>query len=55
MQKASQDWTQHCQPSMNYKVSLHLYYSASYYSQLSPRRTPLGPAPSVRLREMSVL
>ena len=25
------------------------------YSQLSPRRTPLGPALSVRLREMSVL
>ena len=24
-------------------------------SQLSPRRTPLGPALSVRLREMSVL
>ena len=24
------------------------------YSQLSPRRTPLGPALSVRLREMSV-
>ena len=27
----------------------------SVYSQLSPRRTPLGPALSVRLREMSVL
>ena len=26
-----------------------------YYSQLSPIRTPLGPALSVRLREMSVL
>ena len=25
------------------------------YSQLPPRRTPLGPALSVRLREMSVL
>ena len=27
----------------------------SGYSQLSPRRTPMGPALSVRLREMSVL
>ena len=27
----------------------------STYSQLSPRRTPLGPTPSVRFREMSVL
>ena len=26
-----------------------------YYSQLFPIRTPLGPALSVRLREMSVL
>ena len=26
-----------------------------YYSQLTPIRTPLGPALSVRLREMSVL
>ena len=55
MQVAPQDWTQHCQPNMNYKVSIHLYYNASYYSQLSPRRTPLGPALNVRLREMSVL
>lgn len=31
MQVASQDWTQHCQPSMNYKVSIHLYYNVSYY------------------------
>ena len=31
MQVASQDWTQHCQPSMNYKVSIHLHYNVSYY------------------------
>ena len=30
MQAASQDWTQHCQPSMNYKVSLHLYYNVFF-------------------------
>ena len=30
-------------------------YSEPVYSQLSPGRTPLGPALSVRLREMSVL
>ena len=28
---------------------------SKHYSQLSPRRTPLGPALSVRLTEMSVL
>ena len=54
MQVAPEDWTQHCQPPMNYKVSIHLYYNAFYYSQLSPRRTPLGPALSVRLIESQI-
>ena len=31
MQVASQDWTQLFQPSMNYKVSIHLHYNVSYY------------------------
>ena len=54
MQVAPQDCTQHCQPPMNYKVSIHLYYNAFYYSQLSQRRTPLGPALTVRLIESQI-
>ena len=33
----------------------HVMFYSILYSQLSPRRTPLGQALSVRLREMSVL
>ena len=39
-------------------VCVHTLHSALLqitYSKLSPRRTPLGPAQSVRLREMSIL
>ena len=38
-----------------YYYYYYYYYYSSYSSQLPLRRTPLGPALSVRLREMSVL
>ena len=37
------------------KIKLKMYGYKLLYSQLSLRRTPLGPALSVRLREVSVL
>ena len=37
------------------RYSYFYYYYHYHYSQLSLRRTPLGPALAVRLREMSVL
>ena len=36
-------------------INLYRVRETSGYSQLSLRRTPLGPAVNVRLREMSVL
>ena len=37
------------------KLTFKLQRTVNEYSQLSLRRTPLGPALSVRLREVSVL
>ena len=41
--------------SLDFPICIHTRPKARVYSQLSLRRTPLGPAPSVRLRQVSVL
>ena len=44
-----------CTPKISFLNALNRTCLSSKYSQLSPRRAPLVPALSVRLREMSVL
>ena len=41
--------------SLDFPICIHTRPKARVYSQLPLRRTPLGPAPSVRLRQVSVL